>query len=939
MKYNKIFISILTVLLSTINTSQLFSQIFDYEQPSPKVKWRQINSPNFQLIYPQEFESRASLLAQQIQTMLDNASEDLKIKPKKISIIFQENHIEQNGFVQLAPRKVELYSTPGPATDNTAWLPNLIQHELRHVAQFDKLTGKIKGPFFEQLALALYGIHLPAWYFEGDAVDIETRFSNGGRGRSNDWFLPLKANLLSGRNYTFSKNIIGSYKDITPSYYLTGYVMNAYLNNTKGEAVKEQILKDMSRHLLRPYNFNLALKKHTGLYSHQLHQISMDSLNKEWQTSWKNQEGDLLANQDDRYFSSYFLPQTNGSNLIYALKESPQRIDEIVEIEGEKQKSILKLGYQLRPYFNINNNNIVWDETRRDARFGKQTYNIIRIFDFKTKKSHDLSKNSRFYSPIIDANSQNVYAVHVNENNVSSLVKIEISTKSVSEIINLADGSQLLQPSLNSDNTKIVAIVIGEKGNNLIEIDLQTGATRWLLRWSNQELERPVYSEKGIVFKGQSSDADNLFLLDNSDNQLYQISQSQLGFRNPSIGNQGEILYNSYRYNGYKMAKLNLNTVEKTRISLLEYVPTLVDSTVKEPYFLPNSAENVGLTSKKYSPWSHFLNFHSLSISANNFESFDNYKPGIFWIANDLLHTSQLKLGYEYDLEREKSTYSAEISYQRYFPKLTFAYKNRGMVGQAKVANKPNETINFDYREHVYTLDLQLPFQKYRGKDLYSYGLNFGTSYQKRYDLSLNTIRSFQYEIAFPLNYQVYFNRNQRRSNLDLVPRWGQNISFVYRHVPFSNNMNGQYFSLKSNFYFPGFYANHAFQARFSWQHGDGRYLASNELPMVGGWAHFKSEKVDNTLLLNYRFPIAYPDWSIGPLAYVKRFHGYLFSDHQNVGKNNLAPASYGVGLSVDFNLLRYKLPDFGFGSKLSYINHPSARGKIVPSFSFNYSY
>jgi hypothetical protein len=214
-----------------------------------------------------------------------------------------------------------------------------------------------------------------------------------------------------------------------------------------------------------------------------------------------------------------------------------------------------------------------------------------------------------------------------------------------------------------------------------------------------------------------------------------------------------------------------------------------------------------------------------------------------------------------------------------------------------------------------------------------------GTSYQKRYNLSIPTLKGFIDEIAFPLNYQVYFNSNSRRSQMDLVPKWGQNINVIYRHVPFENDLKGYLFAVRTNFYFPGFFTNHGFQARLSYQKNEGRYLGSYDIPMVSGYAHFDSPRVDNTLLLNYRFPISYPDWTIGQLAYIKRFHGYLFADYQNIQDSKGQPISYGIGLSADFNMFKYVLPDFGIGAKLSYINHPSAKQKIVPSFSFNYSY
>src|SRR5690606_21149108 len=116
------------------------------------------------------------------------------------------------------------------------------------------------------------------------------------------------------------------------------------------------------------------------------------------------------------YASSYFLPQTNNTKSIFTLVESPEFISEIRKEEGGKEKTLIKIGYQLTPYFHLNDDFLVWDEIRKDARFGKQTYNIIRIFDLKTGKTENLSKNSRFYSPVLSRNSKKVFVIQVDQN-------------------------------------------------------------------------------------------------------------------------------------------------------------------------------------------------------------------------------------------------------------------------------------------------------------------------------------------------------------------------------------------------------------------------------------------------------------------------------------------------------------------------------------------
>ncbi len=934
-----LFISILTILIVSLSTHHANSQIIDNEQASSKVKWRQINSKKFQLIFPMEFEKSALLLSQQIDSMINFSSQDLKREPKKISIILHENHIEQNGYAQLAPRKVEAFSTPGPASDNTQWLPNLIQHELRHVAQFDKLTGRIQGPFFQQLAFALYGLHLPAWYFEGDAVSIETQFSDGGRGRSSSWFMPLRTNLLSGKDYSFSKNILGSFRDLTPTYYLTGYTMNSYLTNHFGYGIKEEILDNMRANLWRPFNFNLALKKYTKLNSKKLYDATISELKEEWESSKVNQNFNLIFEENNRYPTHYFLPQTNSSKAIFTLVQAADIIPEIRKRKDEKEETLTQIGFQLTPYFHLNDQYLVWDELRKDARFGKQTYNIIRIFDLKTGKTEDLSKNSRFYSPILSDNSQKVYTVQVDQNNLSSLFYIDRVSKKSTKIMDFPQGYLIQQPSLNAEETKIAAISISPKGTNIIEIDLQSKQFKELFPWSNQEFQRPIFIGNDLVFKAQFQKIDNIYRYSSAEDKLYLITNSPFGAFLPSPGIDHSLLYNEYQFNGYKAAYLDSTQLIGQEITAKFEVSALTDQRITSLFSNPAPDQSQSYQVEKYNSLSHLFNFHSLSISSNNFESFDNYRPGIFWIANDLLNTSQLKLGYEYDLDMEKSIYSAEISYQKYYPKFNFSYRNRGQIGYAKKQNTENEYTKFDFREHVYSLDMQIPMSIYRGKTTYSYGLNLGTSYQKRYDLSLNTLRGFHDEIAFPLNYQVYFNRNRRRSQMDLIPKWGQNINVLYRHVPFENTLEGSLFAIRTNFYFPGFFRNHGFQARLSYQKTDGRYNDTYDIPMVSGYAHFDSPKIENTLLMNYRFPIAYPDWAIGQLAYIKRFHGYFFADYQNIQDSKAEPTSFGIGLSADFNMFKYVLPDFGVGTKLSYINQASAKQRLVPSFSLSYSY
>lgn len=932
-----LYIRILTILILLINSYKSNSQIIDNDQAHSSVKWYQIDTENFRLIFPSTFENAAKKLAKQLPKIQRESRENLKTSPPKITLVLQGNHLAQNGFVQLAPRKSELFPVPSSTADNQEWLPNLALHELRHVAQFDKLTGKLKAPFFEQLAFALYGLNLPAWYFEGDAVQVETIYSDGGRGRLPSWEMPIRANILSGKSYDFNKYVLGSFKDNVPSYYTIGFFMSSYLTNHHNIVSHEKIMADMRGKLLRPFNFRRAVKSVSGEKPTEIFGNTILELTKKWeQESPVSPDTSNIQTKDSRYPSDYLLPQMNDNQELYVLKSSPTAVNEIKRLDSlGLETGVVKTGMQVTPYFHLRNNEIVWDEYRKHARFGKQTYNVINIYNTGTGRTKTLTKASRFYSPAFHPVHDEIVVVEVDPANISRLVILNSKSGDILDSIAVPNGMHIQQPKYHTSGEKIIAIAVAEQGTNLVEFDLITKANHFLLPWGNQQLERPFYYHDDIIYKAHHDGIDNIYLLNKTTGQ-HKLTDAAFGAFNPSIATNGLLLYNDYQYNGYKLAQKEIipsSTKQPDQIRLPYVSPTL--NTIQRDSLLSESVSPIIV--KKYNPSTHAINFHSLSISGTNFESFDNYIPGIFWLSNDILNTTQVKLGYEFDPNISKSHYSAEVSYKRYFPTFTARYMNRGMVGNAVSGNNPNNIMMFDYRDHHATFEMSIPLSIYRRNMVYSYGVNFGTSYTKRYNTSLN-LQNFQDVIAFPLNYQVYINRNSMRSKMDLAPRWGQNFSVIFRHRPFTAGSSGEVLSLRTNFYFPGLWTNHSLQLRFAAQKSNGIYLGMYDIPMVSGWGHFNSPIVNNTAMASYRLPLFYPDWSIGSLAYIKRFQGLLFSDFQNVDES-LAPKSFGIGLSADLNVFRYVLPDINISTRLTYINDNTAPNKIVPTFGFSYSY
>lgn len=140
-------ISILCCFILSFISHISFAQIFDSEQNPLSVKWRQINNKGFKIIYPTELEKDAQRMANTLGFIYPYVGASLNRQKTTIPIVFQNRGIPANGFVQLAPKKSQFNTTPPQQFDSQDWLNNLAVHELRHVAQFDKVIND-KSLFF-----------------------------------------------------------------------------------------------------------------------------------------------------------------------------------------------------------------------------------------------------------------------------------------------------------------------------------------------------------------------------------------------------------------------------------------------------------------------------------------------------------------------------------------------------------------------------------------------------------------------------------------------------------------------------------------------------------------------------------------------------------------------------------------------------------------------
>ena len=943
---NKILIiSYLCLFIGCINLHSTQAQILGGGQHPPGMKWRQINTENFQLLYPSALEFEAQRMANTVDFLISRISHTLNKKPRPISIILHNQTVESNGFVQLAPRRSEFYAIPGQEFDYQDWLNSLAVHELRHVVQLDKIAGNLRAPLFESLAFSFFGITLPAWFFEGDAVVTETALTKAGRGRQPSWEMPFRANLLNGRDFSYSKNYLGSYKDRTPGYYQLGYLMMAKLRRDQGPYILDTLFLDMTRNPLKLANLSQTSKTHTGLTTRQWHNATLAEMKNLWQKQLEETPSELYPGiniRKDTIPEDYLLPQSINEQEIVALKRSKVHTPALVLLNRNgKEKKLLLIGLQLEPHISYAGGKVVWDELRIDKRYDKRSFSVICLYDLQRKTYRQLTHRSRLFSPSLSPDGKKIAAIEVDFSNRMSVVELDAQNGKILKKYLNPEQSNLQTPKYDAQGKKLVYLRVSQEGKAIEELDTESGKVQQKLTSQSQLLSRPSYLGEDILFKAHYNGIDNIYRLEEN-GEIKQLSFATYGAFYPIYDQKSKtLLFSNYQLNGYDvtellLAELQEKPVREVKNPLADYIKPLA---VKERGPVDfSSIPQKNRPSRPYSPFKHLINFHSILPILEQDSYNDELNFGAQAVSGDLFNNFDINAGYVYYTGLQKSGYRGGFSYKAWYPILSVNFEDRPMKFS-------NPEITAAWREQETELNLDLPFRFNFLNQFGSTGLELATSYLKRYQVEYLSNPNNQQvvpELRFPMRYAFYFEQNSMTSSRDLAPRWGHNYRFGYRHFPFDKQFSGKIWSLQTLFFSPGLFRNHSFSASINFQRSSGDYTTLNDIPTVSGFNKLDNTNtgaIKNTILLDYRFPLAYPDWEIGPLAYLKRIRVGLFADFQNFDlQTNTLPRTYGLELSADINLLRLYLPNFRPAAKMIFNTDNTARNPIF-EFGLIYSY
>ncbi len=946
-----------TILLRIFFPAIVHSQFYNTGEDPGYLKWEQIRSGHFRIIFPREIEPEAQRFARILEWNYEPGSAQLGHRPRPIPVILHNHSVISNGFVAWAPKRMEVVTTPSAYGFAQDYLEHLALHEFRHVVQVDKLdqgvTGALKWPLGEIGTSVVAGL-MPFWFLEGDAVDAETRLSLSGRGRLPSWEMELKALLAENRPlYTYEKAFMGSYRDYVPSHYKYGYQMVTHGREKYGNALWDSTVSYTARHPYTLYPFYFGLKKYAGLSKSGLYSESMAALKNSWreQSAGRIYTPSVLLNHSvKKHYTSYRFPRYLEDGSVFAEKSGIDQIDEFVRIDGNgNEKRIYRPGFHDAANISVEGDVIAWTEIIPDIRWSRRSYSVIKLYHMDTGTEKTVRWRTRYFAPDLTKDAGRITAVEADEQNRYFLLVIDAVTGEVLRRIPSPGNEYIQYPVWNPDQTGIYLTSLGKKGKKILYNDLASGTWREIFDAGYEDVAELDAGRDYLVFRGTFSGIDNIYAIHLETGKCWQVTSSVFGAFMPQLSaNEDKMIYSDYSSQGYNIHEMdflpeNFIPLRRPQNQDMQSGPPGDEEGSKIQY--TDDGTGRSFETEPYRKYAHLLHFHSWLPLYTDIENPDFRDPviypGFMLFSQNRLSTATAILGYRYS--NHDHYLHASYTYTGWYPALRFSYDFGGspFVDHSEDGVDPPAQVkkNLNLKLKVY-FPLNMTLNRYVTGMQPSVESTFSRAY-----FYYTRQGAYKSGITF-MDYRLYYYTYLKKSVKDVLPRLGLVLDARYIDAPFESEQIGSQVYGSATVYLPGILRHQTLKVRAASQKQEaGGYLMGNLADMPRGIEQQTAVQL-RTLAMDYVFPVAYPDLSIWHALYVKRIRGDVFFDHafgqevyphaDNNGPVNRHFTSLGAELTADMHPAHLIFP-LNLGVRLVYLPETgTARTELIIDLDLN---
>jgi hypothetical protein len=911
----------LFILLISVGP-EIKAQYYNTGQDPASLKWLQIKTRRYSLIYPESYGQEGLKFARSLDESFSKLGSLYPERKVRLPVIIHNYTTFSNGYVAWAPKRMEIYPTPEQNGIPSDPIDQLTSHELTHVLQMTSLNKgftKVMSIIFGEQFTGAVSAFLPQWFMEGDAVFAESLLSQSGRGRTPAFLKEMKAIVLDKpKIYSYDKILAGSLKHFTPDYYKYGYQMIAWSYAKYSPQLWNQTLDITAKYPFSLNPVNVSLHKNARLSKSRLYSETFDSLKIMWQREEKRINPSLynaLNPSKERDYINYYSPVVTGKDTVIAIKTSFSRIAEFVllNLSDGSEKRIHQPG-DMYPYIlSGSDGKIAWVENRPDPKWENRTYSVIKILDVRGKTVRQLSFRSRYLAASISSDGRYIAAAENTVRNENYLVVIETSDGKVVKRIPVPGNAYPERPQWSQSGNEISLISLSAGGEGIISWSVKNNEWKTLIEPGRDDLQSAIIRNDSLLYVSSSSGTDNAYLL-TPEKRIMKVTNSKFGAYD-AIMSAGRVFFSDYSAAGFNICCVNIKDASDYSVQK-----------IKDPSFLINRFDTIrlktidqALTSYRPVPYrklGHLFRFHSWMPFYGDTEQLKvdptAVRPGVTLMSQNQLSTVVATVGYEYAADRTNQIH-AKVTLNGLLPVIESQLDYGANAGIAKLSsNVANPMTIQPGIRFINTISLPLNFSTGRFSQFLRPSIS--DEYDNNY-IYIKEKGTYDYGQSI-LSGRLLFYNYQLSSIRDIYPRWAQVFDLKYNFAPFDNNIYGTLTTLKTAFYFPGILHNHNLRLRYETDvQNPGMLLYFNDASFPRSYTGIVSENL-NFLSADYTMPLFYPDLNLPGIIFIKRFSSQLFYDYADGKKNHYLTtrqfhnyseifSSFGAQITADYFLLR----------------------------------
>ncbi len=552
----------------------------------PYLEWYTLKSPHFRVHYHGGLEDIAQRTASSAESVYARLVPQLGWAPTQATeIVVTDDTDSANGSASTLPyNTVRLFATApddmSPLGDYDNWINELITHEYTHILQIDNTSG------LPALGNALLGKTFapnqaqPRWILEGLAVVMESAHTSGGRLKSTQFDMYLRADVLAHRLAPLDQ--ISNPARRWPGgnlWYLYGAEFIGWIVDTYGPDTFAAVAADYGASVI-PWGINRSIRRVTGRTYEQLYMGWQAFLERKYAAEAGAvrarglREGRQITHRGYLAATPRFMPpgaggqrlayerdDGNTSAGVYAIDVDSADPDASAELLARSNGRGVSFSRDCSLFF---------DNPAPSRRF--YTFSDLLWQPAGTRSPSGLERNRRRLTVGARASAPDVspdgrFITYVTNRAGTSTLRIarltaEHELEGERALVPSAQYEQAYTPRFSPDGEHVAYSAWTRGGYRDVRVvDVHTG-TFYELTHDRALDQQPVWAPDGrtLYFVSDRTGIPNVFAYDLASHGLQQVTNVLIGAYMPTVSNDGRrLVYVGYTLSGFDLFELPLD--------------------------------------------------------------------------------------------------------------------------------------------------------------------------------------------------------------------------------------------------------------------------------------------------------------------------------------------------------------------------------------------